>query len=111
MPLRSYNKNIIGIQYGGNLFSMTDPCYMLMLMRNMGSGYHVIDQSVTIQFIKPGRSKVYASCRLTDDDVDDIMNHTASGETYFKTFLIDVLDSDNEQVASIERVVYIRKKQ
>ena len=32
MRLRFYNRNYVGTHYGGNLFTMTDPFHMLMLM-------------------------------------------------------------------------------
>ena len=110
MKLRFYNKNIIGIQYGGNLFSMSDPCYMMMLMANMGRDYHSIDKSASIDFIKLGTTSVFANCVLTQDDIDDIIEHTAGGEKYLKHFSINVVDSNNELIATVNRVVYIRKK-
>lgn len=110
MALRFYNKNVVGIQYGGNLFSMTDPCYMIMLMQNLGNDYRVIDQSASIEFVKPGITAVTATCHLHQTDIDDIIAHTRSGDKYLKTFVIDVVDTSNEVVAKVTRVVYIRKK-
>lgn len=110
MALRFYNRNAVGIQYGGNLFSMTDPCYMLMLMRNLGSAYKIIDQSAAIEFIHPGLGTVTASCTLSQADVDEILLATATGDKYLKTFYIDIYDKQQELVAKVKRVVYIRKK-
>lgn len=110
MALRFYNKNIVGIQYGGSLFSMTDPCFMMMLMQNLGSDYKVIDQSGSIEFIKPGKGRVTASCELTQADIDDILQATHSGEKYLKTFTVDIVDNMQELVAQVTRVVYIRKR-
>ena len=110
MKLRFYNKNVIGIQYGGNLFSMVDPCYMMLLMANLGRGYNIIDQSANIHFIKPGVSAVHAYCELTQKDIDDIIHNTSAGNKYLKTFTINILDDAEDVVATVERVVYIRKK-
>lgn len=110
MALRFYNKNIIGIHYGGNLFSMTDPCFMMMLMRNMGNNYKVIDQSGAIEFIKPGRGTVTANCYLLQEDVDDIIMATKSGDKYFKNFSIDIVDEQSEVIARVKRSIYIRKR-
>lgn len=110
MALRFYNKNIIGIQYGGNLFSMSDPCYMMMLMTNLGSKYHIIDQSASIEFVKPGSGPVYVNCHLTQSDIDDIVNKTADGDKYLKQFITEVVDGEGEVVARVTRVVYIRLK-
>ncbi len=109
MALRFYNKNAIGIQYGGNLFSMTDPCYMLLLMRNLGREYKVIDQSAAIEFINPGLGAVHAVCRLEQHDLDEIRQATDGGEKYLKTFAIDIVDTQQQVIARVSRVVYIRK--
>lgn len=110
MPLRFYNRNIIGVHYGGSLFSMLDPCYMMMLQRNLGSSYRVIDQSASIQFIKAGVGTVSAECHLSQDDIDDIIEKTRTGEKYLKSFAINIVDEVGDIVASNDRVVYIRKK-
>ena len=44
MKLRSWNRNYVGTHYGGSLYSMTDPFYMLMLMENLGRDYIVLGQ-------------------------------------------------------------------
>ncbi|MFT5700028.1 MAG: hypothetical protein ACI8ZB_002898 [Desulforhopalus sp.] len=36
MKLRWYNKNYLRSHFGGSLFSMTDPFFLLMLMANLG---------------------------------------------------------------------------
>ena len=36
MGLKWYNRNYVRTQFGGSLYSMTDPFYMLMLMENLG---------------------------------------------------------------------------
>ena len=44
-------------------FSMTDPFYMLMLMRILGRDYIVWDKSASIDFVAPGRGKVSGHVR------------------------------------------------
>ncbi len=110
MNLRFYNKNIVGIQYGGNLFSMTDPCYMIMLIRNMGTSYKIIDQSAAIEFVNPGLGPVIAECHLSQEDIDDITQQTQNGDKCLKTFTVNIKDEQDELVAVVTRVVYIRKK-
>lgn len=110
MPLRLYNRNILGIHFGGSLFSMTDPWYMMMIWMRLGDRYNVIDYSASIEFKKPGMSRVYADFVLNDADMADIKTHTASGDKYLKTFNIKVLDDSGEVVSEVSRTVYIRKK-
>ncbi|HQU90597.1 MAG TPA: DUF4442 domain-containing protein, partial [Denitromonas sp.] len=39
------NRNYVGTHFGGSLFSMTDPFFMLMMMHRLGKGYIVWDRS------------------------------------------------------------------
>ena len=57
MKLRFWNRNYVGTHYGGSLYSMTDPFYMLMLMNNLGRDYIVWDKAASIRFRKPGKSQ------------------------------------------------------
>ena len=49
MKLRFWNSNYVGTHYGGSLYSMTDPFYMLMLIENLGREYVVWDKAATIR--------------------------------------------------------------
>ena len=61
MKLRWYNKNLVGTHYGGSLYSMADPFYMVMLVANLGDKHFVWDKSSSIEFISPGKGEVRAS--------------------------------------------------
>lgn len=50
MRLLVFNRNYVGTHYGGSLYSMTDPFYMLMLIENLGREYIVWDKSACIRF-------------------------------------------------------------
>jgi len=54
MKLRWWNANYVGTHYGGSLYSMTDPFFMLMLIENLGKDYIVRDKSASIRFKKTG---------------------------------------------------------
>ena len=66
MNLHFWNANFVGTHYGGSLYSMTDPFYMLMLIENLGRDYIVWDKSANIRFRKPGNGRVVARFRLSD---------------------------------------------
>ena len=55
MGLTWYNRNYVRTQFGGSLYSMTDPFYMLMLMENLGRDYVVWDKAAHIEFVSPGK--------------------------------------------------------
>ena len=50
MKLRPWNANYVGTHYGGSLYSMTDPFYMLMLIENLGKDFIVWDKAAKIDF-------------------------------------------------------------
>lgn len=110
MKLRPWNRNYVGTHYGGSLYSMTDPFYMLMLMENLGRDYIVWDKAAHIRFRKPGKGKVRAEFRLSDEQLDEIRDKLATQEKYEPTFLVEVKDESGDVVAEVQKVLHIRKK-
>ena len=47
---RWYNRNYVGTHFGGSLFAMTDPFWMILLLRRLGDDYRVWDQAGEIRF-------------------------------------------------------------
>ena len=111
MTLRGWNRNAKGSHFGGSLFAMTDPFYMLMLMAHLGKGYVVWDKFSDIDFIKPGRGTVYASFTLTDELLQDIKKNTANGEKYLPIIPVQIVDEEGEIIAKVNKTIYVRKKQ
>ena len=108
---RFYNKNYVGCHFGGSLFAMTDPFWMMMVMRNLDRSYTVWDKSATIDFLHPGRGTVTAAFRLAEADLDDIRANTeAENAKYLKTFPVEVVNSENVVVARITKTLHIRRK-
>jgi len=110
MKLRPWNRNYVGTHYGGSLYSMTDPFYMLMLMENLGRDYIVWDKAASIRFRKPGRGKVQAEFRLSDAQLGEIRDKLAAQEKYEPTFLVEVKDETGEVVAEVQKILHVRKK-
>ena len=110
LSLRWYNQNYVGTHFGGSLFAMADPWYMLMLMQILGKEYYVWDQSASINFITPGRGVVRAKFKIDDGILSDIRAKTAAGEKYLPQFNIDIVDEKNQLVAQVQKTIYIRKK-
>jgi len=86
MGLRWYNQNYVGTHFGGNLFSMTDPFYMFMLMHILGPEYMIWDQSSTIEFMAPGKGKVTATFRITDETIKKIIKKTNRSGIWMSRF-------------------------
>lgn len=110
MKLRWYNRNYVNTHFGGSLYSMTDPFFMLLIMKNLGKDYIVWDKAADIDFVKPGKGKVTVEFVLTQAMLDDIRTHTDSGEKYLPQYPVEVKDEAGDVVARINKVLYIRKK-
>jgi acyl-coenzyme A thioesterase PaaI-like protein len=107
---RWYNRNYVGTHFGGSLYAMTDPFFMIMLMRNLGEDYLAWDRRAEIEFVRPGTGKVTAEFRITDADLSEIRNATADGGKYEHWFSTEVLDASGEIVAKVRKQVYARLK-
>jgi acyl-coenzyme A thioesterase PaaI-like protein len=110
MPLRRWNRNVMGVHFGGSLFAMTDPFYMAMLAPNLGREYVVWDKAASIRFKKPGVGTVRAEFRLTVERLDEIRAAVERDGRYDARFLVEVKDAEGGVVAEVERVVYCASK-
>ena len=110
MRLTRLNVNAVGTHFGGSLYSMCDPWFMLMLIHALGKDYIVWDKAASIQFIRPGRGKVLAEFCITPELVDDLRQRADAGEKVEPTLQADVLDTDGKIVAHVEKLLYVRKK-
>jgi acyl-coenzyme A thioesterase PaaI-like protein len=111
MPLRLTNRNGFGTHFGGSLFAMTDPFHALMILRNLPDGYAVWDRTASIDFVAPGRGRVRAVLRLTQEDIDGILRMTAAGDKHLHLFRADVVDAEGLVVARVEKLVYVRRRE
>jgi acyl-coenzyme A thioesterase PaaI-like protein len=110
LKLRWFNRNNVRTQFGGNLFAMTDPWYMLMLMENLGRDYYVWDKKASIDFISPGRTHVTAKFIITEEKIAEIRAATADGEKYLPEFVVEIYNSEKVLVARVHRTVYVKRK-
>lgn len=110
LKLHFWNRNYVGTHYGGSLCSMTDPFYMLMLIENLGHDYIVWDKSASIRFRRPGRGRVTAQFRLTDEQLAGIRQQLEAADKIEPIFSVEVKDEGGEVVAVVEKVIQVRRK-
>jgi acyl-coenzyme A thioesterase PaaI-like protein len=110
MKLRWYNRNYVKTHFGGSLYAMVDPFFMLMLIQILGKGFVVWDKTAQINFIKPGKGTVTAKFLITEEQIDDILQHTADGQKYFPAFFVEVKDKIGETVVRVVKTLYVKKK-
>lgn len=110
MKLRFWNRNYVNTQFGGSLYMMTDPFYMLILMKNLGKEYIVWDKAANIAFQKPGRGRVHASFQLSKEQIESIRQQVDNEGKIEPVFTVEVKDDNNEIIATVDKTIYIRRK-
>lgn len=107
---RWFNRNYVGAHFGGSLFAMTDPFWMLLLMQLLGRNYLVWDKAAEVEFISPGRRDVHARFDIDDALLGVIRAQTADGDKYLHWFVNDIRDEAGVLVARVRKQVYFRLK-
>lgn len=110
MKLRFYNNNYVGVHFGGSLYSMCDPFYMLILMNKLGADYIVWDKAASIQFKKPGKGKVQATFRISQERVEAIKKEVEEKGKSEPLFEVDVLNESGEVVSHVTKHLWVKKK-
>ena len=102
--------NYVGTLFGGSLFAMTDPFFMVMILKNLGKDYIVWDKRSEIEYVSPGKSTVFAEFNIDDEELDEIRREVASQGKYLKWFEVDIKSADGTTVAIVKKQIYVRKK-
>lgn len=110
LRMRPWNRNYVGTHFGGSLFAMTDPFWMLLALRSLGRDYIVWDKAGEIEFVKPGRGTVRARFDLDDAMLAGLREAAAGGDKVLRWFETDVVDRDGEVVARVRKQLYVRRK-
>lgn len=111
MPLRFYNRNYVGTHFGGSLYSMVDPFYMLMLINILGPDYVVWDKAANIRFKKPGKGVMKATFELTEEKIAEIRAAAEMQPKVEPQFQVQIKDEDGNVVAEVDKLLYVKKKE
>ena len=110
LRLGRFNRNYVGTHFGGSLYAMCDPFYMVMLLHNLGGDYLVWDKEGRIEYLAPGRGTVSAHFVLSEARVAGIRAQAAGGERVLPQFQVDVTDESGALVARVHKTLYVRLK-
>jgi acyl-coenzyme A thioesterase PaaI-like protein len=110
LRMKLFNRNYVGTHFGGSLFAMTDPFFMILMMKNLGPEYIVWDKQGTVRFLKPARGTVTARFHLPPERIDEARSATAGGDKFEPAFRVDIVDAEGITVADVEKTLYIRRK-
>jgi len=110
LPLNLQTRNYVGSIFGGSLYGAVDPLYMLMLIRLLGPAYVVWDKAATIRFLKPGRTTLYATCRVDEAELDEIRRLLETEARIDRTYKIALADAEGTVHAEVDKVIQIRRR-
>ena len=110
LGLHWWNRNYVGTQFGGSLYSMVDPFFMLMVMENLGRDYIVWDKAATIRFKRPGRGRVIANFQITEEQLQSLRSEVALQGKSNPVFTVLILDESGERIAEVEKTLSVKKK-
>jgi len=110
MKLRWYNKNYVGTHFGGSMYAMTDPFYMMMLINNLGKGYIVWDKAARIEFIKPGRGTLFVTFAMSEEQIQAIKHKADTEIKYVFDIPVEIINENGDVIASVSKTLYVRKK-
>jgi acyl-CoA hydrolase len=108
--MRPWNRNYVGTHFGGSLFAMTDPFWMILTLRALGDDYVVWDKAGEIEFVKPGRGTVRCRFDLNDAVLDELRAEAAGGGKVLRWMDCPVVDAEGDVVARVRKQLYVRLK-
>jgi acyl-coenzyme A thioesterase PaaI-like protein len=109
IPLDWRTRNYVGTIFGGSMYGAVDPPYMLMLIKNLGSGYEIWDKAAAIRFRRPGRTTLHARFMLDEQEIRLIRELSREGPVD-RVYSVDLIDDEGAVCATVEKTIHIRKK-
>lgn len=113
MPLRWWNRNWVGTHFGGSLYTMCDPFYMVILLERLGGAggdYVVWDKAAKIRFVRPGKGRMRARFEIPDEEIERIREAADRDGKVEPVFTVEVRDPEDRVVAEVEKLLYVRRK-
>lgn len=110
LVLRFWNRNYVGTQFGGSIYSMCDPFLMYILIKKLGWKFIVWDKGAEIKFIKPGRSDIFVHFSISNQEIESIKAQAEISEKVEPIYTLEVKDKEGNLVAIVKKRLYIKKK-
>jgi len=110
LHLHFWNRNYYGPHFGGAIYTMCDPFYVLILAAELGPGYAVWDKTATVRFRRPGRGTLRARFEIPRPKIELIRVAADAGERLEPTFIAEVRNEEGDLVAEVEKVLSVRRR-
>ena len=103
LPLNWKTRNYVGTIFGGSMFAAVDPIYMLIFVKLLGPNYVVWDKAASIQYKRPGRSTLYATFKVDQEELDAIRAELEQKDKLDRVYQVELIDEEGSVYASIEK--------
>jgi acyl-coenzyme A thioesterase PaaI-like protein len=110
LKLNWRTRNYVGTIFGGSLYAAVDPFYMVMILRQIGDDYVVWDKSARISFKRPGDRTLYGVFEMPAEEVASLRAVVDEHNQTERTYSIDLKDSDGRVYATIDKLLYVARK-
>jgi acyl-coenzyme A thioesterase PaaI-like protein len=110
MGLHWWNKNLFGTQFGGSLYSMCDPHFVFIIIKNLGPGYLVWNKAARVEFLRPGRGRVMATFHVPPEKIAEIREAADRGESVEPVLTVEIVADDGTLVARVTETLWVKKK-
>jgi hypothetical protein len=110
LPLNWKTKNYVETIFGGNMYSVVDPIYMVMFIKLFGPDYTVWDKSAIIHYKKPGRSTLTAEFSIDEKELNAIRQALRKQAGIDRIYQVELSDEANKVYAVVEKTIYFKKK-
>ncbi len=110
LKLNWRTRNYVGTIFGGSIYAAADPFYMVMILRQIGDDYVVWDKSARITFKRPGTTTLYAKFRVPAEEVAELKAIADRENQLDRTYSIDLKDADGRVYATVDKVIYVARK-
>lgn len=112
IPISYKNKNYVGSIFGGSLFSVTDPIYMIQLLNILSDDYVVWDKHASIRFRRPVKENAYVNFVITEEDLENIKKGVAEKKEIDFQKIIQITNKQKDIVfAEITKIIYVADKE
>lgn len=110
LRVRPWNANYFGTAFGGTLFAMSDPFWVLLLINRLGKDYSVLDARAEIEFLAMGRGDLRTTFEVPESLVEQLRAEADSGEKVLHWLTNEVVDRKGTVVARIRKQIYVKHR-
>ena len=109
IPLNWRTRGYWGTTFGGALYGAIDPVLLVILSRALGDECMVWDQSAEIEFLRPGRSTLYADIGVDAGEIAEIKRELEVARKLTRSYEITLHDARGVPHVRCKKRLYIRR--